>query len=276
MPMNILVPTDFSNPSHAAAKYATMLAKETGAKILLLHAPPRRDFLLERNHDSWINQANMDLKKLKADLIEQGLKPSDLQSKVVQQQPLWRAVEELADEQVINLVVMGTKGESNKPNIWVGINAFEIIEETQLPVIVVPERAKLAKPKSIVYASDLEDAPADVQRLISFVRLLGAHLYVLNVEEDDTAKDMNRSVLEWRLREDTLYNAISTHRVKEETVATGIEKFCKAKKADLVVMFRRRRGLFERILHQSVTKGISYQTKIPVMIFKQEPLQGFL
>ncbi len=246
-----------------------MLVKETGAKILLFHAAPRRDPLLERSNEFWVNKATGDLKKLEADLMEQGVSPSDLRCKVVQRHPLWKAVEELASEQGISLVVMGTKGESNKPDIWVGKTAIEIMEETRLPVIVVPERAKMVKPKSIVYATDLEDATADVQQLISFVRLFGAHLYVLNVEVGNSPKGMNRSVMEWRLREDALYNAISTHQVKEETVTKGIEKFCKAKKADLVVMFRRRRGLFERILHRSITKDVSYQTKIPLLIFKQ-------
>ncbi len=267
--MNILVPTDFSNPSHAAARYATMLVKEMGAKILLFHAAPRRDPLLERNDEFWISKANGGLKKLEADLIEQGVNPSDLRCKVVQRQPLWKAVEELAKEQGISLVVMGTKGESNKPDIWVGKTAFEIMEQTSLPTIFVPERTSMGKPKAIVYATDLRDAPGEAKMLMPLVRLFEAHLYVLNVEEPNTPSNINKSVLEWQLREENRYNAISLHDVKGETVVQGIQKFCKVKKADLVVMFRRRRGLFERILHRSLTKGVSYQTKIPLLIFKQ-------
>ena len=266
--MTVLVPTDFSTPAKAAIEYAGMLAKEAGAKIILFHAIPKKASALKEMDLYWVSKAQHRLKRMANGLKRGGLPPSAVDYKVVYGFPLKRAVGEFIEANNVNLVVMGAKGETNAPEIWLGASAADMLEYTALPVIAVPIGAKKTKLQQIVYASDLENTGKEMKTLVPFARLFGAHLHLLHVQTSKPDQEPDLAALQKSLIKKTGYDAITVAVLANPEIEQGIDRYCTAQQADLLVLFKHTRGFFEDLFHRSITKSISYQTKTALLVVK--------
>ncbi len=266
--MTVLVPTDFSNSAKAAIEYANMLAKEAEAKIILFHAIPRRGGVLKEIDHYWTSRNQQRLKRMANALIRNGLPPASVDHKVVHDFPLRKAVNNYLSENNVNLIVMGAKGETNDPGVWLGGSAAEMVEHTGLPVITVPIGAKKAKPRQIVYASDLQNIEREVLTVASFASQFGARLHVVHVQTTPPEKALNLTSLQKKLVKKTGYDNLSVVMLDSPNIEQAVDDYCSANEADLLVLFKHNRGFFEDLFHRSITKSIAYQTKTALLVVK--------
>ncbi len=266
--MTVLVPTDFSNSAKAAIEYAAMLAQEARAKIILFHAIPKRGGVLKDIDGYWTSRNQRRLKRMANALIRNGLPPASVDFRVVHDFPLRKAVNNYLSENNVNLVVMGAKGETNDPGVWLGGSAAEMVEQTGLPVITVPKGAKKAKPQHIVYASDLQNIEREVLSLASFASQFNARLHVVHVQTTPPEKALDLTSLQKKLVKKTGYDNLAVVMLGNPDIEQAIDYYCSANQADLLVLFKHTRGFFEDLFHRSITKSISYQTKTALLVVK--------
>ncbi|MEX0938740.1 MAG: universal stress protein [Pirellulales bacterium] len=138
----IIFPTDFSHASDAAMAFASSLARDTGAKMLIVHVEepptaygggnlyygvpePERDALME--------------------MLER-LKPTTddvpYEHRLLSGDPA-RQVIELAEQEKAGLIVMGTHGRTGILRLLMGSVAEEIVRRSSCPVVTfkAPEAA---------------------------------------------------------------------------------------------------------------------------------------
>jgi universal stress protein A len=142
----ILVPTDFTDPSHEALAAAVALAKMFGATVDLVHVavemvyalPPPVDVLhMPIDLSPVLDRAAAGLAAEEARLREAGV-PCETATLV------GRADSEIvtrAKETDANLIVMGTHGRSGLAHALLGSNAERVIQHAPCPVLIVPRRA---------------------------------------------------------------------------------------------------------------------------------------
>lgn len=137
----ILFPTDFSDASHAALKYATVLARDSGATLLILHA---EDWIPPLSGEMYMptkNFGNPELKKLLATVV-----PAD---KEVAYEHLFVVGEpadeilRIANEQHVDLIVMGTHGRTGLGRLLMGSVAEAIVRRAECPVVTVKQKAPI-------------------------------------------------------------------------------------------------------------------------------------
>lgn len=140
---HILVPTDFSEPSHVALRYATALADRFGACIHLLHAIQSP---FEQPWAAEIYAVSM------ADFEQVARRESDLEMAkmlsaadrekycaclVTEVGPPFLTILNYAAREAIDLIVMGTHGRGAIAHLLIGSVAENVVRKASCPVLTV-------------------------------------------------------------------------------------------------------------------------------------------
>ncbi|MDB6109395.1 MAG: universal stress protein UspA [Pedosphaera sp.] len=139
----ILVPTDFSEPSLKALRYAVPFAKRFGATIFLAHVLERTPFIagdqsvvLVVPERELVKDAKEKLLSLAADEIEE-LVPVDTQ---VRMGKPFAEIVTLATELEIDLIIVATHGYTGLRHVLLGSTTERIVRRASCPVLVVREQ----------------------------------------------------------------------------------------------------------------------------------------
>jgi universal stress protein A len=137
----ILVPVDFSADSDHAVETATALAKQFGAKLVLLHAyhlpaqlaMPDQVMVPQEYWDGVRDAAQHNLEAYRQAAAKQGVE-SDLE--LVAQAPSY-AIQEAAENSEADLIVMGTRGRTGLKHVLLGSTAERTVRLSPCPVMTV-------------------------------------------------------------------------------------------------------------------------------------------
>lgn len=135
---NILLPTDFSTHSEAALDLATILARDTNAKLILLHVDPP---VLPGGGTGAAMAYEMlppNTEELKEQLAQ--VQPSDprvrCERHVISGTPA-KTIEKFAGDHDISMVVMGTHGRRGLSRVLMGSVAEVVVRSAPCPVVTV-------------------------------------------------------------------------------------------------------------------------------------------
>lgn len=139
---SILLPTDFSPHSEAALEIATILARDTNAKLILLHVDP--PVLPGGATGAALAYETLppSTDELKQRLAE--LQPSDprvpCERHVISGTPA-KTIEKFARDHDISMIVMGTHGRRGLTRILMGSVAEAVVRRAPCPVATVRSEA---------------------------------------------------------------------------------------------------------------------------------------
>src|SRR5688572_29154759 len=148
----VMALVDFSEASTNALSFAAELSKRATARLLIIN-------IIQKGEEQ-------DETKNKLKIIESSLKNSfgsDLECETsMAHGNLIPTLKKIIAIQQPDLIVMGTKGASGLKKILIGSNTVNVIANTRVPVLVIPEVARfesfLHKAKNrIVLATDLDE-----------------------------------------------------------------------------------------------------------------------
>ena len=138
----IVVPTDFSENSLKALKYAVPFARHFGAKVALLHVVQLNYSGVEFGPvdvpqlEAEVTKGAMDqLQKLKTDWIPEGI---EVEVKVLQGHPTHELCA-FAQENKASLVIITTHGYTGFKHLLLGSTAETIVRHSPCPTLVVRE-----------------------------------------------------------------------------------------------------------------------------------------
>jgi nucleotide-binding universal stress UspA family protein len=141
-PRRILVPTDFSEPSHAAALYAAGLAKAFGAELHVLHAmhhPEAHTWAVERAHmPQLFEQAEADTRQ-EMGAVTGKIDPSIEPKVAVELGKPEELILEYTKVHDIDLIVMGTHGKGTVEKLLVGSVTTKVMNQASCPVLSIRE-----------------------------------------------------------------------------------------------------------------------------------------
>lgn len=155
---NILCPVDFSKPAERALKNAIHLARKTDANLHILHVAPSTipfymNFLGE-SEDEKIARINKHKNQLDK-FLEQFDFHDVIYEKIVKQGKAHEIIIETATHLDMDLIVMGTAGESNNIKILMGTNTEKVLRELPCSIITVKSES-IIQPIMDYQISDLE------------------------------------------------------------------------------------------------------------------------
>ncbi|MBS1764872.1 MAG: universal stress protein [Bacteroidetes bacterium] len=275
---SILCPTDFSKNSAHAVAYAAEMALKFNARILLLHTfetpilysditfvTMQYDFKIL--HDA----AAEKLRKFKEKMFVN--KFNEIKVELVLQQGLPSArINEVAAEKKADLIVMGTTGTGAAERLLIGSNAARVIKSAPCPVFLIPPRAKFSGLGKMVYATDLTDENLDrVKTIIPLAKIFNSELLFLYVDKTTLAgEDVDIKKITALVRKKVKYPKQSGYVCTDTSIQEGINFFLKKYKADALVLFTRHRNIFKEVYKPSISKKLSFNTKIPLLVIHEQ------
>jgi nucleotide-binding universal stress UspA family protein len=139
----ILYPTDFSETAECAFPLACALARDYGARLIVLHVYPpplgHDQVLALRDPEEYEKQFWAALNSLKTDdpnvAIEYELAEGDAASEILC----------VAQNSRCDLIVMGTVGRTGVPRFFMGSVAEQVVREAACPVLTVKFPAAVAE-----------------------------------------------------------------------------------------------------------------------------------
>ena len=142
----ILVPTDFTDPSHDALATAMAFARKFGATLDLVHVAVEAAYPLPPPVD--VITMPIDLSPV-LDRAAAGLAAEEARVRAAgvpceTAMLIGRADQEIvkrAKDTAADLIVMGTHGRSGLAHALLGSNAERVVQHTPCPVLIVPRRA---------------------------------------------------------------------------------------------------------------------------------------
>src|SRR5690554_3613200 len=159
----ILIPTDFSENSINAIKYATELFKHGPTEIYILHAFADEvyddkarlvDAVFEELKESSVEKSRIALEKLKQQVLGFSPNPKHNIHLVSEFGLLVDSVNDWVEKENMDVVVMGTKGKTADKNITFGSNTLQVIKYVKCPVLAIPSVYGDVHPKNILFSTD--------------------------------------------------------------------------------------------------------------------------
>lgn len=267
----ILVPYDFSDCAENALDYALKIQTNTKAQLNLLHiclmpSPyTETDYYYNAPLLEEVQQTNRDqLHKLKQD--KPGLFGAQIE--VLSHISVTDGIKQRLRAGDIDLIVMGTKGVKGLQEILFGSHASDLVKETNIPTVVIPESYRTHTFKRLAFAGDYENIqdPWETYILADLCRAFKAELEIFYVNPLAEPIDKEKAFEAAQLEDYFKSVKHSYHEIQHGSPEQGIAEYIEEHKIDLLSMIPRKHNWLEKIVKGSLTKKILSHPQIPVLV----------
>ncbi|HHG83878.1 MAG TPA: universal stress protein, partial [Bacteroidetes bacterium] len=173
-----------------------------------------------------------------------------------------------ADHFEVDMIVMGTKGSSGLEEVILGSNTAEVVEKAKQPVLAVPRNAFFFGFKRITFATDLAKGSSEAaRRLLSLTAPFNTIVDLLNVfPEKEVAPTNGLESLSQDLKSEFESREIHTFLVANDSIQEGLVEHMTAHASEALVMLTRHRTLFQKLFDRSLTKKLTMQANLPILV----------
>lgn len=278
MKKRILVPVDFSEQSENALKTAVFYNKTYGYEIVVVHMLELSGTLTNgaQSAKETVFYLKYAEKQFNEFLDKDYLKDVEI-TPVIKHYKVFSELNELCKEEKIDLIMMGSKGVSGFKEVFVGSNTQKVIRHSDVPVMVVKDKAITNGFKKAIFACDFTDDSIGpyirIKRFCEFLNLKTKMLYV------NTPTKAFKSTFEIKEKVKEFFqkayngkkNSEKVHYVSDYSIEAGITNFAKNCDADLIIMATHGRKGFSYLFDHSATEDVANHSPIPVVSFKILP-----
>ncbi len=278
----ILIPTDFSENSWNAVKYALAFFKDTACDFYLLHVTliynyasgesPIMPFpAIDVIDKTVLKQAKTNLKKLIKKISLLPPNPKHEFYTLNNYDYFIDAVRSHVDEKDIDLIVMGTKGASGLKKVMIGSNTGDLITRVKCPVFIIPENAVFKDIQEIAFPTDYHlFYPTKILKdILEFTKMFDSTLRIVHItNKDEEITDFQLENKEF-LANFFAEEKHSFHRITNKKVEDGVQSFVESRDIEMIIMIAKSLNLFQRILFRPTVEEISYHTEIPFLVLHE-------
>ena len=235
----ILFPTDFSETANNAFLYALNLAKvlKTGIKLVSVQSNLKNYLdVTEANFENYINQ-------LKNIAQENNLEHVKIDSSLVVGDLLLMLLD-IINKEDIQYVVMGTNGQTSLGKKFFGSNTVNVINNSPVPVLVVPNKVKFKEERNFAYATLFNQKETKaLTQMAQITKRYDKLLNIVHVDDKSITPDMLSVKKEW---ESDYPEALITIEPNKD-VEGGLINYCAKNNIDVLGVVHRELSSFERL-----------------------------
>ncbi|MFD2513722.1 universal stress protein [Pontibacter locisalis] len=288
--LKILIPVDFSDESEEASLYALHLAVASQqAQLLLLHC--FQDYLADAEPDILTPVPTTASEEITERVIYRNEEEAQDQLEELYGQ-LQREAHQMGSQVYIertfihglpeekiseeakrfkpDLVVMGTKGESNIARSFFGTVTTKVVQELKVPVLTIPVAYQGAHLRKVAYATDF--SKTDSKSIMQLQRILEPFqplIYCVHISDNKNPRE-DREKLK-QLREKLQQNApnqkLEYTLLEGDDVAEALQKFVHHEAVDVLALTTHERGMFSKILSPSLAQKLVLHSEVPLLVF---------
>ena len=273
----ILIPTDFSSNANKALDFAVQIARQAKAEIILLHTCDLIDTTFKDNQTMYKehNQIISDKANENLSLLKKSIDDTEKLSVHIKlyKGNVTDTILQASEELHADLIIMGTLGAAGLQEKILGSITAGIIGKTTIPVMAVPLLCEWdTLQKILLMVNNSEEQPDLSKSVFELAELFNARVYVAIFTDVDSAEAIDylkdkRGVDSYEEKLKIKYKNIDItsvhldgHRFQET-----IEKYILEQRMDIVAMVTYKRTFLKSIFNRSMTKKMSYHTRIPLL-----------
>lgn len=272
----ILCPTDFSECSLNAIEYAAKLGEKYQARLLLLHVPDKEDYLKLFSKDKeeldFVSFAKSKLDNLVYEVEKESLSKGLISCQgLIREGKIVDTLLEFAEENRVDLIVMGTEGVNDFKKNYVGTRSSQVIERSERDVLIVPRKVFFRTPRKMVFATNyVEEDKLAIQKIVQLATFYDSEIDVVHVGTKTRSIDKalhQTMVSEIRpfVRYDKVNYILKSYR---DEPGLGLESYLISAKGDLLITLSKKKSWFEQIFTQNLSKKMSYFINKPLLVIK--------
>tara|TARA_R110000851_G_scaffold55516_1_gene130205 strand:+ start:181 stop:1026 length:846 start_codon:yes stop_codon:yes gene_type:complete len=277
----VLIPTDFSNSAMHAIDYALNLYKCERTNFYFLHAyadevygpfKTNGETSIEEQKETVKNNTDKSLKDLIQKLTVREHNPKHTYETLSAFDTLVDAVNDFANRINVDLVIMGTKGQTADKKITFGSHTVQVFKYVQCPVLAVPLDYKYHQPKKILFPTDymLPYKRRELKLLNTLAAEFKSEIYCLYISDFEDLS--NRQIDNQRFLRESLTEAfLFFERLPTKNKAEAIMDHIKKNNINLLVMVNSRHSFLEDMLYRSTVDEIGLRLKIPFLVMQNLP-----
>jgi len=278
--MKILVPTDFSANSIAGMSFAINLSNLTQVTLEFIYVNHLSNFIstteppdeISVKKDKESLELLQRLEKFVMEIYEQAnILPKEVQFQIIRGVKADSALLHYCEKHPsFDYVCLSSRGAGSIDRFF-GTNTGNLVMKSSIPVIVVPLHYKIEPINKIVYASDLLDYDAEIERVMSFAHILRASIEVLHFIPDLALIPDRYHQQEQRDKYDY---GLSFHFEKSNPLHTLLknlkDQISTMNPAMLVLFTKRYKSFFQKLFLSSVAEGLSFHATVPMLIINKQ------
>ena len=284
----ILIPVDFSDYSIKACELGINYAYHAGAEVMIMHAYfspyfpsaiPMGDTLAykvneEESVQNVLKRVQIDMENI-CTLINRKIQSGELPK--VKYNYILR--EGLPEEEILayckeyhpTLIVMGTRGKSQKEMDLIGSVTGEVIEVNKVPVLAIPENVRfndLSEAKNIAFATSFNQR--DLVAFDEFMELVKGydiqiHLFNISTSKNEWNEIRLTGVREYFQKQYPDAN-ITYSVLADGDLLLAIEKFVRDEQIDVIALSTYRRNILARMFNPSIARKMLFHTDTPLLV----------
>jgi nucleotide-binding universal stress UspA family protein len=274
--MKILVTTDFSANSKGAIRFAQNLAKQSkNVEVVFYHAihilqPIRwNNAFFDWYKEEEIERLSVELKKFIHSVIgKDKAKFADVKFVVENCISTEKGIIKYAAKNKLDFISIATQGAGILRKVM-GTHSSYIVNNSKVPVMVIPSHYRAKHIKNVVYLSDFENLNDELLKISKLSTEISSHLEVLHYSSmilNEKKFEKNKELFKTKEFENIILKVKENNL--ELSLVERITQYIQKSKPELLVMFtNREKGFFESLFLPSKSAELTYSTKIPILIF---------
>ncbi len=259
---NILVPVGNTEKAVSTLQYATDFAHACGGKVYVMRAYTllSRAGALSNVDDVMQRTSRESLESLvnQVDKKEVPVKVVTYKGDVLDG---IRGFERAYD---IDLIIVRPRSTDVSDQVYLGSTSGSIVKQTRSPVLVVPEGKSFTQPKNMLlafkYGSIQNDA--NIEMLSTIEKEFGTDMKLLLVKTptySNSDLEVSPKLVD-----------LSSHMTITENATTyqGVLEHFRSAQPDMLCVFRRKRGFFEKLWERNTIQKKDFYMTIPLLVLK--------
>ena len=286
----ILVPIDFSEHSQKACEFAFNYAFLTGSPIKIFHAYfsplysisfPDNDTFNGDIRDEEIQHEMYDIVKSQLDSFVSDLKSQILNGKLPDVEFSAELSEGIPEEEIQrwanlnkpSIIIMGTRGKSQKEADMLGSVTAEVIDSSKIPVIAIPDMTSVNSIKDIVKIGFVTNF--DQRDLICFYKLMDIAgikdkkiCFLCLSPSDDTSYNTRLYEFKKYINEHYKDKEFEYINVDEYDLLKNTDEMIQKENINLLTITTHKRNVFARLFNPSIAHKVIFHSDTPLLVIR--------
>src|SRR5688572_32365069 len=181
----------------------------------------------------------------------------------------FHGMRDIITEQKVDLVVMGTAGQTKLQEMIIGTNTEKVVRHSKCPVLTVQKKPVTTDFKNIVYATSMSKDEEVFSRIVrSTQQLYDSTVHLVRI---NTPGNFQRDAVVKKYMKDfakkLMLKKFTINVFNDLTEEEGVIYFADSINADLIAMATHGRTGFAQVLAGSIAEEVVSHSKRPVLTF---------
>lgn len=276
LPMKrILLPTDFSKNALNAIEYAMAFFKGQPCTFYVLNVQKTSEYITDdllmssftdTIYDSIVLDNKMQLKSLVKSLYDQYGSSEIKFEAIFENNTFVTAVQQAVENHNIDLIVMGTNGQTGASEVLFGSNTIKVLRHVNCPTLVIPENFTFRPIRNLLLSGTHKQFKNINEKDKTVVAsLLIQHKANLDVLAIDEIQNESSRTTHLNFKDQLMDSTYDYHYVKGDFSWQTLKIASQLLRTDLKVVKLIEESLWKRILSGSQNSSVVYRSELPML-----------